>query len=99
MMDNAVTDQMDTEGQCPGDRIGDVQGLQCMQMLEYSIDPDDTEHAGTGQRDQHRHDGISQSTDTSDNDVHDTAQKVRGTDKAHTQDTVLDDFRITGVDT
>lgn len=69
-----------------------------MLPLEYSKDPENAEGTCPGQGDDHWHDGVAESADTSDHDVHDTAEEICTADNRHSGEAVLDHLRIGRID-
>lgn len=66
--------------------------------MENCKNPEDTQAAGTGQRNQHGHDGVAHAAKRADHDIHDTADEVRDADIGHSNQAVRDNVRVGGID-
>lgn len=69
-------------------------------MFPYkdSKDPHDSQSTGTCKRYQHRHDGISHTSQNTYRHVHHSAEKINLADDLHTIQTICDHFRIGRID-
>ena len=81
----------------PGDRIGQIQHKQRAMPLKYCENPDNTEAAGSDQRNDHGEEGVAHSSHASHHDIHEAAEEIRGADEVHSVEAVLDDLRVGGV--
>ena len=73
LIDNQETNQMDGKSQYPADWIGYIQTGKGSDLLEYRVNPDNPEQAGSCQGYQHRHNRISDAPQSTYHYIHHTA--------------------------
>ena len=85
---------LEQEGNCPGDRIRDIQALGGVESgdLENGVDPADADAADTKHGQHHGNEGFAKAAQCAGGHIHQTADPVSQTDKAETQHAVTDGF-------
>ena len=86
------------EGNEPGDGVGYVQTLRCMELrdLENGVDPANADAADTQDGNDHRNEGFSKTPKGAGGNIHQTADKIREADETEPEHTVADGFRRVG---
>ena len=75
--DDHGTDEMRQCSQCPGNRIGNIDAGKRTENLENRGDPQNTQEAGTDQRNGRGSDGVPQSTHHTAAHLHESQRKIR----------------------
>ena len=81
---------LEQEGNRPGNRIGDIQALGCMELGD--LDPADADTADTQNGDHHGDEGFAQTPEGTGGHIHETTQKIGQTDNAEPHHAVADGF-------
>ena len=69
---------LEQEGNCPGNRVGDIQALRGMELgdLENGVDPANPDTADTQNGDHHGDKGFAQTPEGTGGHIHETTQAV-----------------------
>ena len=90
-------DQMCGKGQCPADRIRQIETLQGMHVLKDCKNPDNAEKTCSRQGHKHWHNAVAHASYGSDDHVHHAAKAIGGTDHAQSQYAIRNGLRIVRV--